>query len=1270
MNRIRLFLVHVLIGIFSCVYLTACKEAGDDEKDVAPMADAAIIGATNSSDASIVRGGSVVLVTGKDSDGIDDPLMDFEIEAVDVAGDDALTIESVNRLLFERTVNTKAFFVPSVSEDSEVTFQVTVEDADGVRASDRVTLNVLSIGDGNAFLTQAAVSNPNVDKYELVVALDLEEGEVTNSSFEVEISTIAQWKPRSAHPECIFGDTRKMCRLLLSTQAINGEWPSGIDYDEARAGNPIDSINNPHFWIQIPAIDVDEINRNFVDSNREKRLELADVGSATVFHQYRFIRSDNNAKLLIPNSGVLNHRFSVAGTAPSDLVNVDLIRSTSGSESALSAWAYYELVDPEMTARTLDGWLMTRGFAGESTHRTIESAHAIYLNNYDLGFGRDMFIRTDDCGNVYSYVENYPSLETAIKKQNNFATVVMEYSPIVQEQPGTCSNAEKIVKFFAYVPDDSSGQRVLMPTMNFDGRGEKALPGVCTACHGGSSADLRQFVGEFVAASGYDKSKLTTAIKSLSDADKLRLADLNATFMPFDIDSFLFTNAQDSKLVDPFYGRSDLTTAQISAYSLDAQLGEFRVLNKAVLRTYLHKQQGLGDDEAKRRWDAPIALVNSWYGTSISGLQGIDAIDVGRYDGQAVLPGWLEQTQVYHDVFARYCRACHIQLENTALNFDTAHEFFDSETPDSSRLQNIVFGRGAMPLARLTMDRFWVDFYGNTSGADLLKTHLGLDASLAPGPISADFVIDSATPNVLGQTVSMEASILAPVDVYDWHIENDCGSAAFLYGATIASAKFVTDVSPCRYTVTLNASNRFGSDSITKTIVMDRFPEGANFDADMSNFLIGSSSLVIDIQSELARRSLSRGDNDENELLEVVLPDESNNLSISLLGNGRVSLTVPPLSALDTSFLYRVRDADGSESPSYQIQVNKGAIRPLLSTPSAGRAEVGFAIAMPGNVQVGSYIVERKNTSESDAAYRVVSAELPRAGNSTAFLDTAVESNQSYTYRVRATLDDDVSAYSESLALSTTSGEPTAELSGAPTANSITVILSIPDGSVPESLELFRVNPDNSESSVPVSLGQSVVSDSGLVPNMGYRYFVRANYDDLSVDSVDSEVIGPIYTMPATPSSFASSDVDRTTTSLTFNLADSNNAAGNGLFYRIFVNGGLWRDVGSGTFTITGLDSYTTYSVVVRAISNSGSSADLTASGNRRTKVTTDSIGSLVPVGQASTCSACHIDFETRARRPCVTDNNSLSDCTTSMPYTLTNDQVNRIRDWMLDFNL
>jgi len=552
------------------------------------------------------------------------------------------------------------------------------------------------------------------------------------------------------------------------------------------------------------------------------------------------------------DSGLLN--LASDATAPV-VVDVDDILHKKAMESQLSAEIYYELIDPNDTTLTLNDWKATRGFVGD-VESEADFAHAIYINNYDLGFGRDMFMRKDECGNVYSYVENYPTLETAVQTRNNFATVVMEYATLDGETGEECSTEPKFVKFFSYVPDISTGERVRMEKMNFDGRGEKFLPGVCTACHGGLPFDLTDFTATLPVGANVEE-----VVAALSPAEKLDMADIGATFMPFDMDSFLYTKAQEAKYVSPSLDTSRFPQETIDKYSREAQHDAMRSFNKTVLGTYLHKTEELvaanADQALLDRWAAPIQLINSFYGTDIQSSQDLDNIDGTSFDSDSVLPGWEGQETLYHEVFARYCRACHIQADNPQRTFVNFEDLLDGSEAKVKLIEDIVFKNGRMPQARLTTDRFWVDFDGGESAAAKLQAAIGSD--LVPGNTIAEFDIDNTSPSDVGETISMDArftSVLA--ESYSWALVSDCGSSAELRGAATPLASFEVDVSPCTYTITLTTQNHFGSDSTSKTVSVNRTPVAVDFDAllDDTNFPYtpGDRSLTIDIDSFILQR--------------------------------------------------------------------------------------------------------------------------------------------------------------------------------------------------------------------------------------------------------------------------------------------------------------------------------------------------------------------------------------------------------------------------------
>ena len=75
------------------------------------------------------------------------------------------------------------------------------------------------------------------------------------------------------------------------------------------------------------------------------------------------------------------------------------------------------MIDPQGQFSTLSNWLEYAGFEDVYGDPVNDAgiSHALYLNNFDLGFARDMWMRKDANGNVYSFVTNYPTLEAALR---------------------------------------------------------------------------------------------------------------------------------------------------------------------------------------------------------------------------------------------------------------------------------------------------------------------------------------------------------------------------------------------------------------------------------------------------------------------------------------------------------------------------------------------------------------------------------------------------------------------------------------------------------------------------------------------------------------------------------------------------------------------------------------------------------------------------------------------------------------------------------------
>lgn len=1186
---------HVLFGNFikkffiplSVVFLSACGGGGGsgvgDQDDAEPIARALVLGAgaTQPDGSFVVRSGAEVLLTGKDSTGVDDPLLGFEWSANWLSGSPALTSDQLLALLVERTANTRLFSVPTVQTESVVEFLLTVTDADGVSHTDSMQLTIQPASDANVFLNQGAVSDSAHNKYELVVALDLEPLEVTASSFEVFIETIAEWFPSAPHADCIFGVDGDRCQTILNTETVTGSWPTGITEPEVTAADPTSAYFNPHYLLEIPVLDIDDINQNFEDTDREKRIELYNVKTVDLTQRFSFVSADNTSQLMILDTdGDNTDLLSLRSDGLSAEIDVDEIRRNRGIESEVSATAYYTLVDPNGEAETLQGWLDTRGFNSDVVSES-EFAHAIYLNNYDLGFGRDMFMRTDDCGNVYTYVENYPSLEAAIQKRGNFATVVMEYAPLELPVNGVCGDEPKMVKFFSYVPDNSTGDRVRALSMNFDGRGEKFLPGVCTACHAGSPTNITEFV-----AGLSQPEVLVDEINNLTLDQKVEAADLNATFMPFDLDSFLYTEATNGALVDSDYDPQNFTEDQLQEFSREGQLDQFLTFNKAVIRTHLDHQAQLTDPDEQARWDAPIALINSWYGTDISNLADVDLLEGTAFDGSAILDGWLGEEDLYHDVFARYCRACHIQLENVERNFDVVTELIDFSDPELiDNLTHVLFVSGKMPQARLTMDRFWVSYDGAESAASILQT--ALNTSSVPGIPVADFEIDPEEgPYQPGDLINLDASLYSDIiDEFSWSLVNDCGSTAFLVGANSAKAFFEADESPCVYSITLNVENTNGVDDSTQQVITDRTPVAIEIDIDdpIDGYTPGDSEIVIDIDSYI----FDRGDNDLATPMNVVIndtsdPDLTENTNVSNdSSDGMVVYRFPALAGTSDSFNYKLRDFNSSLSNAAVVTVAIDPIAAALQSPSnitATTADLGWTV--PAGL-VATYNVYRNDPPVNDNTFDPIATNI----GVLQFSDVGLAVNSDYEYRVGTVLGAEES-FSNTVSLSTTSGIPTG-LSYGSTTTSVSLSWSISNAS-PVNYTVYRNGfvIGTTPNSTPA------YTDTGRTPNTPYTYTVRANYSGGSQSSSSAGLVATTTTSTPTGLSVGT----RTTSSIALSWSSTN---GGTPTYRIYEGATLIASTTNTSRTITGLSSDTAHTYFVRAdgtLNNSGNSVSVNTS--------------------------------------------------------------------------
>ena len=661
-----------------------------------------------------VREGAEVLLTGRDSEDPDGPIIDWKWTAPE--GIELLT----------RSRAAVSFTAPDVDSPTTFTFSLEVVDSDGVTATAPIDVRVVPARDPDRFLAPRGVQTSTPDLVTLTAAL--EPGTAVGPldvPFTVTLTAAVSYPSRS--------NVQERVELPLGGQAtMTGHWPAEQTVECSRGQRRdqclLASWINPTFHFRVPRLDVAELNQRFLASGElGRQLDPHRVDEAVVEVTATLDAGtlQDRAVLLLSNAGAV-----IAETAPSIIgvrssVTVTtgaLLAALGGEERAATADAYYRTVDPFGRRQTLNDWLLLAGFAADANGTLLPEAvagsgpfaHAKYTNNFDLGFGRDMYARVEPNGNVYSLVVNYPTLEATLKGTDAFVTVVMEFTP--PDDPAlhpSCATKGRFVKFFTYVPDRAGNSR-RVGSFDFDGRGERYTPGNCVTCHGGSLGDLAR----------------TTPNPSVPGQTLHRdCGDTDGTFLPWDLDSFLYSDTDPAILAGaprqngtPFAEYLDPQ----GRYRRDAQEEQFRKLNAAALSTW---ETYVAEGGPPERMAAAIDLVRGWYG-------GDPHAPGGRFDGTYTPAGWNVSppiAEVYHQAFARYCRACHLQLVEPDVQLATYQDLVvDPSTGSPRQLEDILLRRGIMPYARLTMDRFWVPFAGGAVPAEVLARQLAADVPLDP----------------------------------------------------------------------------------------------------------------------------------------------------------------------------------------------------------------------------------------------------------------------------------------------------------------------------------------------------------------------------------------------------------------------------------------------------------------------------------------------------------------------------------------------------------
>jgi mono/diheme cytochrome c family protein len=408
------------------------------------------------------------------------------------------------------------------------------------------------------------------------------------------------------------------------------------------------------------------------------------------------------------------------------------------TDTVAYAQAYYAAIDPTNAKDTLAKWKAANLF-DTGTGMQVET---VFGDVRDLGYGRRMTVRQNLDGTIAAYVENYMvgtlvnyafngfNVEAAVQRVPRWLVSInaIEYSP----GPG---GGASFLKFFQF--NAATGVRSL--TVDLDGRGEKAMPGVCLTCHGGR--------GDPLTPPGAGGQPLFSRV---SNSVTQHRGDAQARMQPLAVDTFAFS-----------------TTAGFTRAEQEAAL---KTINMMVLCTY-PRAAVAGPEDNCRPPAAPGAY--EWQGSAaalIKAAYGGNGLPNATYADTYVPAGWAGQAALYQNVVAPVCRTCHL-LRGTSWENDIDFDSFAKFQSYADRIKVHVFDRGNMPLAKIVFDEFF-----NSGKADTLATFLegqgqvvrdGSGALLRPGRPIAD-------PGP-GRTVAQGPTILSAASsrfstAYSWTI--------------------------------------------------------------------------------------------------------------------------------------------------------------------------------------------------------------------------------------------------------------------------------------------------------------------------------------------------------------------------------------------------------------------------------------------------------------------------------------------------------------------
>jgi len=519
-------------------------------------------------------------------------------------------------------------------------------------------------------------------------------------------------------------------------------------------------------------------------------------------------------------------------------------------ENAFAA-AYYTAVDPANARDTFQKFRAVHGF-----DTVGEDVHVTFRDSKDLGYGRDMYMRSypnPDCGGqvVAFYVRNFSvdiidgfaygpvNLEAAIDEdlQFHFGSNAIEFSRGLSSVGDTCS-PEPMAKFYTYKSDYStpSTSHPRLLRINLDARGEKAMPQPCISCHGGKLRPLDRF-GRMVAMHAEDPVA--------------QIGDTKARLQAFEVDTFEFSDESGKTQSDFEDGIRQLNAAVYCTYPGSA--GHVACADHGG---------GLAAQTNDGEWSGDFGreMLLGWYNNKLE-------VAGTAYDESFVPVGWQPKPGgapggadvLFKKVIGPNCFVCHGKRgselgsdtnasgEGKDLDFSSWEKFISH----AEEIEQLVYNEGRMPLGLLNYDNFWND----PEKAELLGSFLSpfvedferkyIDADgeiIMPGRVIARAGLDRITLPNTTITLNAQASLFA--DSYRWTLQSSpSGSSTTISAATSMRSDFSADTDG-EYVLQLEASSSETSSSSTDeiTVVVDntlaKAPRDLSFYTDITTELV------------------------------------------------------------------------------------------------------------------------------------------------------------------------------------------------------------------------------------------------------------------------------------------------------------------------------------------------------------------------------------------------------------------------------------------------